>query len=142
MWGALRETFILFRRRGLSAPHKAAPTPGSFRTEQADVFSCDFAPAKSSASAVRNLSGLGSCVTAGRLKMPAQFAERRQDHQLAGTGHDRFMFQVPRVLVRDVHGVQPDLHRGIDIASRAVPDPPPFRLHYLVLMHQRAVSLR
>src|SRR5690348_9935866 len=74
--------------------------------------------------------------------MPPQFPELRQNHQLSRPRLHRLMFQLPRVLVRDVHGVQPHLHRRVDVAPRAVPDHPALRLHDLVLVHQARVCRR
>lgn len=44
-----------------------------------------------------------------QLEMAAQCAERGNDHQFAGAGHDRFVFELPGVLMRNVNGVEPDL---------------------------------
>ena len=52
------------------------------------------------------------------------------------------MFERPGVLVRDVHGVEPDLHRRIDVAPGTVADHPAVGFHDLVLVYQPAVGLR
>src|ERR1700676_4696726 len=77
----------------------------------------------------------------GGLEMTAKLAEGRQDHQFSGARHDRFVFECPGVLVRDVHGVEADLHCGIDIAARAVADHPAVGLHDFVFVNQSAISL-
>src|SRR6266849_7527821 len=52
------------------------------------------------------------------------------------------MFELPGVLVWDVHGVQADLHGGVDVAARAVANHPSVGLHDFVLAHQCTVSFR
>ena len=74
--------------------------------------------------------------------MRAQLAERRQNHQFPRPGHHRLMLQRPGVLVRNIHGVKPHLHRRIDVTPGAVADHPAVGLHDLVLVHQPAVGLR
>src|SRR5260370_603838 len=84
----------------------------------------------------------GQCVRPrSSLEMTAKLAEGRQDHQLSGTRHHRFVLQVPGVLVRDVHGIEADLHRRIDVAARAVADHPTVGLHNLVFVDQSAIGL-
>src|SRR5580704_5698318 len=51
-------------------------------------------------------------------KVVAQFAERRQDHQLACARHNRLVLQLPGVHMRDVDRVQACLHRRVDVAAR------------------------
>src|SRR4029079_6223552 len=75
-----------------------------------------------------------------RLEMRSELAKCRQDAHVSRTGHDRFVLKLPGVLVRDVHGVEPDLHRRIDVAARAVSDHPRMSLHDFVLVHQGAVG--
>src|SRR5256885_16949960 len=74
--------------------------------------------------------------------MAAEFAEGWEDDELAGAGHYRFVFELPGVLVRDVDGVQADLHRWIDVAARAVADHPAMGLNDFVLVDERAVHFR
>ena len=72
--------------------------------------------------------------------MRAKLAKRRQDHEFPGACHDGFMLQSPGVLVRDVHRVQADLHRRIDVAARAVADHPAVGFHDFVLVNESAIS--
>ena len=74
--------------------------------------------------------------------MAAKLAEGRQDHELSRPRHDGFVLQGPGVLMRDVHGIQPDFHGRIDVAARAIADHPAVRFHNLVLVNQAAVRLR
>src|SRR5439155_1659631 len=45
-------------------------------------------------------------------------------------------------LVRNVAGVQTDLHGRVDVAARALADHPAVGLHDFVLVHQPAIGLR
>src|SRR5580693_8278749 len=76
-----------------------------------------------------------------RLEVGAQLAKCRNDNQLSSARHDRFVLQLPGVLVRDVHGVESDFHRGIDVAARAVADHPALRFYDLIFAHQAAVVI-
>jgi len=73
--------------------------------------------------------------------MTAKLAEGRQDDQLSRACHNRFVFESPGVLMRDVHGIEADLHRRIDVAARAVTDHPAVGLHDFVFVNQAAVGL-
>src|SRR5258708_27045565 len=59
-------------------------------------------------------------MTSETLEVAAEFAEIGEDDQLARAGHDRFVFHVPGVRMRDVHGVEADSHGGVVGAARAV----------------------
>lgn len=74
--------------------------------------------------------------------MRAEFAEAGEDDEFAGAGHDGFVFHVPSMLVRDVHGVEADLESGIDVAARTVADHPALRLHNFVLADEPGVRDR
>src|SRR6267378_2351543 len=75
------------------------------------------------------------------LEMAAKFAEGRQDHQFSGARHHWFVLQSPGMLVRDIYGVEADLHRRIDVAARAVADHPAVGLHDFVLVNQSTIRL-
>src|SRR6266581_1547542 len=75
-----------------------------------------------------------------QLKMPAQFAERRDDDQLAWAAQHCLVFQHPGVRVGDVHGIQTELQRRIDVAAGAVADHPAVRFHNFVLIDERPVG--
>ena len=70
----------------------------------------------------------------------AELAEGWEDDQLAGAGHNRFVFHVPGVLVRDINGVEADFHGGIDVAARAVADHPALALYDFVFVDQAGVG--
>jgi hypothetical protein len=72
--------------------------------------------------------------------MGAEFAERREDNKFAGAGDHRLVFELPGVFVRDVDGVEADLHGRVDVAARAVADHPTVRFHDFVFAHEFAVS--
>jgi len=72
--------------------------------------------------------------------MAAEFAEGGQDDELAGAGFDRFMFEVPGVLVGDVDGVQADFHRGVDVAAWGVADHPAVRFYDFVFVDKTSVG--
>lgn len=76
--------------------------------------------------------------------MGAQLAEGGENHEFtgAGAGHDGFVLELPGVLMWDVHGIQTDLHGGIDVAAGAVANHPPMGLHDFVLLYQGAVHVR
>jgi len=74
--------------------------------------------------------------------MTAKLAEGRQDYQLSGACHDRFVFESPGLLVRNVDGVEADLHRWIDVAARAVADHPAVSLDDFVFANESAIGLR
>src|SRR6267378_5541218 len=76
------------------------------------------------------------------LEVRAEFAERRKNDQLSGAGHHRLVFELPGVLVRNIHRVEANLHGRVDVAARAVADHPAVRLHDLVFAHQFPVSVR
>src|SRR5580698_1680872 len=71
-----------------------------------------------------------------RLEVATQLAKCRNDDQLSSARHDRLVLQLPGMLVRDVHGVEPDFHRWIDVAARAVADHPALRFHDFIFAHQ------
>src|SRR5205814_7335981 len=79
-------------------------------------------------------------ITRYALKMGTEFAKRGKDDQLSGAGHDRFVLHVPGVRVRNVNGIETDLHRGIDVAARAVADHPTLSFNDFVFVHQSAVG--
>src|SRR6267378_6859983 len=72
----------------------------------------------------------------------AEFAEGRKNDQLSGARHDWFVFELPGMLVWNVHRIEANLHGRIDVAARAVADHPAVRLHDLVFAHQFPVSVR
>src|SRR5882672_2375960 len=74
--------------------------------------------------------------------MAPKLAKGRQDHELSRPRHHRFVLQGPGVLMRNVYGIQADLHGRIDVASRAIADHPAVSFHNLVLVDQAAVRLR
>ena len=74
------------------------------------------------------------------LEVRAEFAEGREDDEFSGAGHDRFVFHVPGVLVRDVNGVEADLHSGIDVAARAVADHPALAFDDFVFVDKASVG--
>jgi len=63
----------------------------------------------------------------------AEFAKGWKDDEFAGAGDDRLVFELPGMFVRDVDGVQADLHGGIDVAARAVPIIQPWAFTILCL---------
>src|SRR5437868_6782275 len=71
----------------------------------------------------------------------AEFAESRQDHQLAGAGDYWLVFELPSVFVREIYDVEADLHGGVDVAAWAVADHPAVCLHDLVFADQFAVGV-
>src|SRR6266700_4999102 len=64
-----------------------------------------------------------------RSEMFTERAEVRQNEEAAGPAAHFFVFERPRSMVRNEHGVQPRLERGIDIAPRTVADHPSVRFH-------------
>src|SRR6267378_7533071 len=70
----------------------------------------------------------------------AELAEGWEDDEFAGAGYDRLVLELPRVLVGDVHGVQADLHGGVDVAARAVADHPAVGFHDFVFAHEFTVG--
>ncbi len=81
-------------------------------------------------------------VEVSNLEVRAQLAERRQDYQLPRPGHHWLMLEGPGVLVGNVHGVEANLHRRINVTAGAVADHPAVGFHDFVLVHQPAVRLR
>src|SRR6202022_786555 len=77
-----------------------------------------------------------------RSEVGAELAEGWQDDELAGAGDDRLVFELPGLLVRDVDGVEANLHGGIDVAARAVADHPAVGFYDLVFAHEFAIALR
>src|SRR5271156_4849676 len=67
-----------------------------------------------------------------------EFAEGWQDDEFAGSRDDDLMLQLPSVFVRNVDGVQTNLHRGVDVAAGAVADHPGVGLDDLVFVDQFA----
>ena len=76
------------------------------------------------------------------LKVGAGLAKGWKDDEFAGAGDDRLVFELPGMLMRDIDGVQADLHGGIDVAARAVADHPPVRLYNLMFLDQRPIRFR
>src|SRR6266404_7123894 len=76
------------------------------------------------------------------LEVRAEFAERRKNDQLSGAGHHRLVFELPSMLVRNIHRVEANLHGRVDVTARAVADHPTVCLHDFVFAHQFAVSVR
>src|SRR6202035_1378002 len=74
--------------------------------------------------------------------MGAELAEGWQDHELAGARDYWLVFELPGVLVRDVDGVQTDLHGGVDVAAWTVANHPAVGFDDFVLTHEFAVSVR
>jgi len=52
------------------------------------------------------------------------------------------VFELPCVFVRDIDGVQSNLHSGVDVAARAVADHPTVGFHDFVFADEFAVGLR
>ena len=77
----------------------------------------------------------------GRLEVAAEFAEGGEDDEFADAGDDRLVFELPGVLVRDVDGVEADLHGGVDVAARAVADHPGVSFYDFVFVDQEIVGL-
>src|SRR5260370_18919447 len=75
------------------------------------------------------------------LEVGAEFAKGWKDDEFAGAGDDRLVFELPGMLVRDVDGVQADLHGGIDVASRAVSDHPGLSFYDFVFAPEFAIGL-
>src|ERR1700738_1124368 len=75
------------------------------------------------------------------LKGGAELAKGWKDDEFAGAGDDRLVFELPGMLMRDIDGVQADLHGGIDVAARAVADHPAMGFHDFVFAHEFAIGL-
>ena len=75
------------------------------------------------------------------LEVAAKFAEGGKDHQLTGAGYDRFVFELPGVLVRDVDGVEADFHGRVDVTARAVANHPGVGLDDFVFVDEGTVGL-
>ncbi len=75
-----------------------------------------------------------------KLEVGPELAEGGEDDEFAGAGHDRFVFHVPGVLMRDVDGVEADFHGGIDVAARAVADHPALAFYDFVFVDQAGIS--
>ena len=73
--------------------------------------------------------------------MAAEFAERWEDDEFSDAGEDGLVLHLPGVLMRDVDGVEADLHGGIDVAARAVADHPGVVLYDFVFVDEEIVSL-
>ena len=76
-----------------------------------------------------------------RLEVAAEFAERGEDDEFSDAGEDGLVFELPGVLMRDVDGVEADLHGGIDVAARAVADHPGVILYDFVFVDEEIVGL-
>ncbi len=74
--------------------------------------------------------------------MSAEFPKCRKDNEFARAAEDRFVFDVPGVLMRNVNGVEADFHSGINVAAWAVADHPAMGLYNFVLVDQAGVSDR
>jgi hypothetical protein len=72
--------------------------------------------------------------------MPAEFPKRRKDNEFARAADDRFVFEVPGVLMRNVNGVEADFHSGINVAALAVADHPTMGFYNFVFVDQAGVS--
>src|SRR5260370_36625760 len=75
------------------------------------------------------------------LEVGAEFAEGWKNDEFSRAGDDRLVFELPGVFVRDVDGVEADLHGGVDVAARAVAYHPPVCFHDFVLAHEFSVGL-
>jgi hypothetical protein len=75
------------------------------------------------------------------LEVAAQFAEARENDEFADTGEDGLVFELPGVLMRNVDGVEADLHGGIDVAARAVADHPGVIFYDFVFADEEVVGL-
>src|SRR5215469_9462489 len=73
------------------------------------------------------------------LEMTAKVAKRRDDNQFSGAAFDFGLFEFPRGGMRNEHSVEPDLQRGIHVASRAVADHPAMRFDDFELLDHALV---
>src|ERR1700722_7007882 len=95
----------------------------------------------------RKVSGRADCVKSGagaphsKLEVAAEFAEGGEDDEFADAGEDGLVLELPGVLMRDVDGVEADLHGGIDVAGRAVSDHPGGVFFVLVFVDEKVVGL-
>ena len=85
----------------------------------------------------------GLCELCGEfwLEVAAEFAEGWEDDEFADAGEDRFVFERPSVLMRDVDGVEANLHGGIDVAAWAVADHPGVIFYDFVFTDEEIVGL-
>src|ERR1700722_12091483 len=95
----------------------------------------------------RKVSGRADCVKSGagaphsKLEVAAEFAEGGEDDEFADAGEDGLVFELPGVLMRDVDGVEADLHGGVDVAARAVADHPGGIFDDFVFVDEEIVGL-
>src|ERR1700733_342777 len=75
------------------------------------------------------------------LEVGPEFAEGGENDEFADAGEDGLVLELPGVLVRDVDGVEADLHGGIDIAARAVADHPRGVFYDFVFADEEIVGL-
>jgi len=76
----------------------------------------------------------------GRLEVATEFAESGEDDEFSAAGDDRLVFELPGVLVRDVDGVEANLHGGVDVAARAVADHPGVGFYDFVFVDEEVVG--
>src|SRR3984885_1471569 len=75
------------------------------------------------------------------LEVGPEFAEGGENDEFADAGEDGLVLELPGVLMRDVDGVEADLHGGIDVAARAVADHPGVVFYDLVFVDEKVVGL-